>query len=245
MLSHKVQGDGPPLLLIHGWGVTYNLWQNLEPYLKAYFKLIMIELPGMGGSSPADPGRPYYEACAAAIEELRRALDIERWAVLSYSTGTRAAEAYIRRDAPHVERGAFLCPAYLSAGRSLGLRILVQLDRRWPRKGDWIISDWRLYNLVVLLCFNGRRHPLAVDWTDEIATQPLIGLKTSLREFPHMGRRPFELPGLPTLFVWGSDDNIVTRPRHPRANDRIIPAAHSAPMLAAPAVAEAVLPFLR
>jgi pimeloyl-ACP methyl ester carboxylesterase len=245
MISYRIAGSGPPLLLIHGWGVTHNIWHNLELFLKDDFKLILIELPGMGRSCAARPDGPYYDSCAAAIEDLRRALGIEHWAVLSYSAGTRVAEAYLRREPAHVSRGVFLCPACLSRGRALGLRCLVELDRRWPRLGDWLLSGWRLKSLIVLLGFNGRRHPYAMDWAAEISAQPLAGLKAALGELSSLGRRPFQIRRVSALYVWGRQDRLVTRPRRLRANDRVIPASHSAPLLAAPEVLDAILPFLQ
>src|SRR5437762_9418345 len=95
MLQYRLEGSGQPLLLIHGWGVTYTIWQDLAPLLTPHFELIMIELPGVGGSPQPDPGVPYYPACAEAIEELREALAIDQWTILAYSTGTRVAETYI------------------------------------------------------------------------------------------------------------------------------------------------------
>src|SRR5262249_40362492 len=47
-----------------------------------------------------------------------------------------------------------------------------------------------------------------------------------------------------TLFVWGSRDAITAKPRRLHPNDILIPANHSAPVLAATEVAAAVLPFL-
>ncbi|MBO0792168.1 MAG: alpha/beta fold hydrolase, partial [Ktedonobacteraceae bacterium] len=84
MLHCRLEGSGPPLLLIHGWGVTYAIWQNLTPLLKSHFQLIMIELPGIGNSPRADAQQPYYQACADAIEEVRQSLGIEQWMVLAY-----------------------------------------------------------------------------------------------------------------------------------------------------------------
>src|SRR5258708_2861198 len=95
MLAYRVEGKGAPLLLIHGWGVTYNIWRYLAPLLSPHFQLIMVELPWVGASEDIMPDRPYYEYCADALEEVRQALGIERWGILAYSTGTRAGEAYV------------------------------------------------------------------------------------------------------------------------------------------------------
>jgi pimeloyl-ACP methyl ester carboxylesterase len=224
--------------------VTYAIWQNLAPLLSPHFQLIMIELPGIGGSPEVDPKRPYYPACAEAIEEMRQALGIEQWSILAYSSGTRAAEAYVQRYPCSVTRAIFLCPVYLTELCSLGLRLL---DTAHPPQTltNWLLSDWRLYGLVLALGFNGQRHDYTDVWKNEIELQPVAILTRMLCELPGKGRAPFELPAVPTLFIWGSRDALTARPRRLRPNDIVIPANHSAPMLAAQHVAEAVIPFLR
>lgn len=243
MLRYRLEGSGViPLLLIHGWGVTFSIWQNLAPFLTSHFRLIMIELPGIGSSPEADPQKPYYESCAEAIDEVRCALGIEQWSLLAYSSGTRAAEAYVRRYPQTVIRAVFLCPTYLQEIWSFFLRLL---DTPHPQTfNEWILSDWRLYNLICSLGFNGHRHDYTYIWQNEIELQPVDILIRSLREMPGKGRAPFDLPPVPTLFVWGRRDALTAKPRRLRPNDILIPADHSAPMLAADEVANAVLPFL-
>jgi pimeloyl-ACP methyl ester carboxylesterase len=228
--------------LIHGWGVTYAIWQNLAPLLTPYFRLIMIELPGIGGSPEADPQKPYYESCAEAINEVRNALGIEQWSLLAYSTGTRAAEAYVRRYPQTVTRVVFLCPVYLQEIWALCLRLLDAPHAKTLH--EWILSDWRLYNAICALGFNWHRHDYTHSWQNEIELQPVDSLIRSLAEMPGKGRAPFDVPAVPTLFVWGSHDAVTAKPRRLRPHDILIPANHSAPVLAAAEVAAAVLPFL-
>jgi pimeloyl-ACP methyl ester carboxylesterase len=243
MLHYRLEGSGPPILLIHGWGVTYTIWQNLVPLLKPHFQLVMIELPGTGGSPEVDLRQPYYPACAEAIEEVRLVLGIEQWAVLAYSSGTRAAEAYIQRYPEHITHTVFLCPIYLNEICSLGVRFLITTHASQTFT-SWLLSDWRLYSLVVALGFNGCRHDYTHMWKREIELQPLDTLVRSLCELPGQGRAPFNLPTVPTLFIWGSRDALTIHPLRLRANDIVIRANHSAPMLAAHDIAEAVIPFL-
>jgi pimeloyl-ACP methyl ester carboxylesterase len=243
MLRYRLEGCGAtPLLLIHGWGVTFAIWQNLAPLLTSSFRLIMIELPGIGGSPESDPKKPYYESCAEAIDEIRVALGIEQWLVLAYSSGTRAAEAYVRRYPQTIIRAVLLCPIYLQEIWSFFLHLL---DSPHPETiNTWIFSDWRLHNLIRGLGFNWQRHDYTYTWKNEIELQPIDILIRSLCEIPGKGRAPFDLPAVPTLFVWGRKDALTATPRHLRPNDILIPANHSAPMLAAEEVAQAVLPFL-
>ncbi len=242
MLRYRLEGSGPPLLLIHGWGVTYTIWQNLAPLLSPHFRLIMVELPGLGGSPQVSTGQPYYSACAEALEELRHALGIEQWAVLAYSTGTRAAEAYMQRDAQAITHAIFLCPTYVQEIWSLLIGVL---DTTHPvLLTQWFLSDWRLLSLVRAFGFNGKRHDYSYLWANEIRLQSVDTLVRSLCEMPGRGRAPFKIPRVPTLFIWGARDVLIAPPRPLGPNDVVIPANHSAPMLAAPYVAEVVIPFL-
>ena len=242
MLRYRLEGSGRPLLLIHGWGVTYAIWQNLAPLLKTYFQLVMIELPGIGNSPLVSTTLPYYQACAEAIEEVRRELQVEQWAVLSYSSGTRAAEAYVQCYPQSVSHAMFLCPTYIFEIWALFVRLLSTRHPLIIRQ--WIFSNWRLYHLVRTLGFNGQRHQYTRVWTREIALQPLDVLVRSLCEMPGRGRAPFVVPSMPTLFIWGDSDALIARPKQPGPLDVVIPANHSAPMLAASYVAAVVIPFL-
>lgn len=41
--------DGPPLILVHGSGMSASTWAPLMPYLQAH-RLIAFDLPGFGTS---------------------------------------------------------------------------------------------------------------------------------------------------------------------------------------------------
>ena len=243
MLRYRLEGKGAPLLLIHGWGVTYSIWQNLAPLLRIHYQLIMIELPGIGGSPEVALEQPYYQASAEAIEELRQSLGIEAWSILAYSSGTRVAEAYVQRYPHNVARMIFLCPVYLNEWYALWLRIL-ETAHPSSSLANWIFSDWRLYGLILALCFNGRHYNYTRKWRNEIELQSMETLVRTLCELPDKGRAPFELPAVPTLFIWGKRDTLIHCPRRPRPNDIVLPTNHGAPILAAPKIAEAVIPFL-
>ena len=46
-------GDGPPVVLVHGSGMSGSTWAPLMPYLPAN-RLIAVDLPGFGLSDPFD-----------------------------------------------------------------------------------------------------------------------------------------------------------------------------------------------
>lgn len=43
-------GQGPDLVLLHGWGLNGGVWQGIAPQLAARFRLHLVDLPGVGHS---------------------------------------------------------------------------------------------------------------------------------------------------------------------------------------------------
>lgn len=243
MLNHKVEGAGHPLLLIHGFGISFHIWEELSPLLRNRFTLIQIELPGIGSSPPPLQGQSYLAAAVAGIEQVRVRLGIDRWHVLSYSSGTRVGEQYLNCHPDHIDRAVFVCPIQLSPWKAVSLRLAIRLDRLVPRTGTWVLSGSRLHHLIDLLGFNSRKNERSLRWFTEIGSQPVEILKETLRSMPGGGARPFTIPARRALFIWADEDRIVDAPPL-SAHDRVIHADHSAVQTAAPGVAGLIVPFL-
>src|SRR5690242_5333072 len=55
----RVGGNGPPLMLLHGFSSTHVMWHKVAPRLADKFTLIIADLPGYGWSDmPAAAGSP-------------------------------------------------------------------------------------------------------------------------------------------------------------------------------------------
>ncbi|HET8913201.1 MAG TPA: alpha/beta hydrolase [Ktedonobacteraceae bacterium] len=235
-------------MLIHGWGLSYTIWQKLVPLLEPHFQLILVELPGMGNTELRAANKPYYETCAEALEELRLSLGIEQWAILSYSIGTRTSEIYLRDYPERVTRALFLCPNFLLKSWQICLHIVNWLNLKNVQLANWFFSDWRLFGILQFLAFNFRKTDDARLWMDEIELQSLENLKNMLLELPDKGRSPFNLPEtsqVPTLFVWGLQDLLTARPFRPRPNDVFIPGNHAAPLYVPESIASIAVAFFQ
>jgi 2-hydroxy-6-oxonona-2,4-dienedioate hydrolase len=80
-------GDGPPLVLVHGSGMSASTWAPLMPHLGAY-RLIACDLPGFGLSDPFDyRGRALREHAVAQLTSLLDALALERVPIVGTSLG--------------------------------------------------------------------------------------------------------------------------------------------------------------
>jgi pimeloyl-ACP methyl ester carboxylesterase len=67
-LAHVRRGSGPPLVLIHGIGSQWQMWQPVLDRVGREREVVAVDLPGFGDSPPL-PGRPTVEALGDAVAE--------------------------------------------------------------------------------------------------------------------------------------------------------------------------------
>ncbi len=54
-LHIETMGQGPDLVLLHGWGMHGGVWRGVCNALASHFRLHLTDLPGMGHSPPCEP----------------------------------------------------------------------------------------------------------------------------------------------------------------------------------------------
>src|SRR5215217_4269325 len=88
-------GDGPPILLLHGYPQTHVCWHRVAPRLAERFTVICTDLRGCGDSSkPAgDAEHVSYSKRTMAQDqvEVMQALGFPRFALVGHDRGARVA----------------------------------------------------------------------------------------------------------------------------------------------------------
>jgi haloacetate dehalogenase len=107
-----VAGDGPPVLLLHGFPQTHYCWHRVAPALTAQNSIVVCDLKGYGDSRSA-PGGPLGEGYsnrerAAELVQLMARLGFERFAVVGHDRGGRVAYRMALDHPDVVERLAVL-----------------------------------------------------------------------------------------------------------------------------------------
>jgi pimeloyl-[acyl-carrier protein] methyl ester esterase len=110
----EVLGSGPPLVMLHGWGLHSGVWAPLEELLAGHFQLLLVDLPGHG-RSPA----PAPDAGLGQLAESVAAVAPPGAAWLGWSLGGQVALA-----------------AAL-AGHDIGQLVLVATTPRFVAGPDW------------------------------------------------------------------------------------------------------------
>jgi len=81
-----IGGDGPPLLLVHGWPENWYAWRRLMPGLARDFEVIAVDQRGIGLSDKPEGG---YDTGTLArdLVALMDALGHQRFAMVGHDTG--------------------------------------------------------------------------------------------------------------------------------------------------------------
>ncbi|MEM6381705.1 MAG: alpha/beta hydrolase [Pseudomonadota bacterium] len=109
-IAYVAGGNGPPLLLLHGYPQTRAMWSELAGTLAQSFTVIAADLRGYGASSKPEPnqdGAPYsFRDMAADMLSLMSALGHQRFHLTAHDRGARVGHR-LALDAP--ERLISLC----------------------------------------------------------------------------------------------------------------------------------------
>jgi pimeloyl-[acyl-carrier protein] methyl ester esterase len=85
----EVNGNGPDLVLLHGWGLNVRVWDGLVDELRDRFRMIAVDLPGHG-RSPWSPGRNTPAEQAWLLHSTLAPLS-NRYSLLGWSLGGQIA----------------------------------------------------------------------------------------------------------------------------------------------------------
>ena len=120
--KYAVEGNGPPIIFVHGIGASRHAWDAIIPHLRERYTCISYDLRGHG-VSPAPPPPYTLDQMVADLNRLQTKLNIERAHVIGHSLGGMIGPAYARRWPERVHTLGLLSTA---AARSVDDRAKVE-----------------------------------------------------------------------------------------------------------------------
>jgi len=106
-LHYLTAGEGPAVLLLHGYAETSRMWRPLIPKLAEKFTVIAPDLPGIGDSSiPSD--KIDMISSAERIHSLMRSLGVGKARVVGHDIGLMVAYAYAAKFPDETEKLALM-----------------------------------------------------------------------------------------------------------------------------------------
>ena len=99
-LFYTVEGEGLPVILMHGWGCNHSTLKSIEAQLIPGFKVYNVDFPGFGSSD--EPTSVWgVEEYTSLIEEFARQEHIESPILLGHSFGGRVGILFASRNKVH------------------------------------------------------------------------------------------------------------------------------------------------
>jgi pimeloyl-ACP methyl ester carboxylesterase len=102
-LHAVIGGDGPPLLLVHGWPGSWYYWRLVMPALARDFEVIAVDQRGVGLSDKPEDGYD-TRTLAGDLVALMEVLGLQRFALVGVDTGMLISYAVAADHPDRVDR---------------------------------------------------------------------------------------------------------------------------------------------
>ena len=234
-LNHYRAGAGEPLVLLHGIGSHWQMWEPVLPMLSARHDVIAVDLPGFGDSPMPPPGTPpgVNSLCDLVLGFLEQ-LGVERPHMAGNSLGAIMTLEFVRRGRARTVCGlsplGFFNPAETFLVRGM-LWSIVRLTRVAAPYADALTSRPGQRKLLMSLFM---AHPERVPPAEAAATIRAMAdapwFDDTLRTISPWVRDPAPDPAVPVTIGWGEKDHLLSPSQGKRAVEEI-PSAKLVPLI--------------
>lgn len=112
VINLRIGGEGPPLLLLHGYPQSHVMWHKVAPRLARDFTVIAPDLRGYGdsGKPESDPKHEVYSKRATANDQVKlmEALGFAKFKVAGHDRGARVTHRLCLDHPERVERACIM-----------------------------------------------------------------------------------------------------------------------------------------
>jgi pimeloyl-ACP methyl ester carboxylesterase len=228
-VRYRAEGEGPAVVLIHGYGASSDAWLGVMPKLAALgLRVVAVDLKGFGWTSRPD-GDYSPAAQAALVWRVLDRLKIVDAAIVGHSWGSSVALAMAESQPARVRRVA-LYDAYVYDDQ-------VPSFFRWAQKtglGEVLFGLYyreRIEDRAPLAYFDARWiTQKRVRWVEnELARPGTVAAALATARGHHFEALHQQLASVtkPVLLMWGEQDQVTPlrfgqRLSHELANARLV-----------------------
>lgn len=207
-IEYLDEGEGYPVLLLHGWGASFDTYRGVINTLKDRHRVIALNFPGCGNSDTMENPWTLDDYCDLVLKFIKTS-NIENPIMFGHSHGGRVTMKMVAEG--------MVSPPKIVLFDSAGLIPKKTFRQKWRAKSFKIIK--RILTLPVIKSFSGgllekaRRHYGSADYNAAplVLRQTMVSLvNTDLRDIIHK-------ISCPTLLIWGENDTAT-----PLADAKII-----------------------
>jgi len=203
-------GDGPTLVLLHGFAANKEVWLQTAKLLTPHFHLIIPDLPGWGESSRVADASYNIDAQAARLDGFVQTLQLQRFVLAGHSMGGAIAGAYASEHPEHV--------AELALIDAFGLKATPNAFEREAKAGrdPFVFDDRAGFDRAIALAFEkppvvpGRFVDVLIkrNQQDHAFIERTFNELRQPSQYLSVQNRLGQL-GMPVLGLWCHDDRIT------------------------------------
>lgn len=159
------EGEGEPLLLVHGVGLRLEAWEAQIAALSAGHRVIALDMPGHGGSAPLAAGArlPDFVAWLARVLD---DLGIERANLAGHSMGALIAGGMVAEHPDRIARVGLLCGVHRRTPEAAAAVVArAEALRRGERDSAGPLARWFGDGS------DDPAYPLVREWLETVGTE--------------------------------------------------------------------------
>ncbi len=211
ILNYYVEGQGPTVVLLHGFLENYHVWDDFIRHLASHFSVLAIDLPGFGKSAvySENHGMPFM---AEAVKYIMDCEKISRAFLIGHSMGGYVSLAFAKLF-PESLKGLVLFHSQAAGDEAQG-------KKNRSRTIEVVKKDHKIFiSQFIPLLFAESNVPV---FKDKIAHLRNESLKTSaegvIASLAGMRNRDDNLQlleniNVPVFFVIGKQDSRIPLPK--------------------------------
>ena len=205
-----IEGEGEPVLLLHGFPDSNYLWRDVIPLLvKAGYKVIAPDQRGFG-QSDAPEGKENYdmELIAKDAVAVLDALNIDKAKLVAHDWGAMIgwllAGTYPERFESYIALSVGHPKAYASAGfeqKKKGWYVLF-FQLGGIAESVFMADDWSIFKKTV------NNHPEVDHWIDDLSRPGRLsaGMDWYRANLSKLWKADFPRVTIPVFGIWSTDD---------------------------------------
>ncbi len=188
-INYEVYGQGPRLILLHGWGADLHSFDLIIPHLSPHLQIFLLDLPGFGLSSKLSYafGTKDY---VRVVEEFLKALAIDDFCLLGHSFGGAISLSLAAQN--EAVRKLILVDSAGIRIRSLRTKIKIQLYKIFKKA---IPKSKETFIQKILASEDYRNAGELRSTLIKVVNEDLGPLLPQIKT--------------PTLIVWGKNDTVT------------------------------------
>lgn len=199
-IEYTEQGNGIPVLLLHGWGSTFDVYKGIIASLQNRCRLVAVNFPGCGNSDTMEKPWNLEDYCNFVLKFME-VVNLENPILIGHSHGGRVILKMAAEGMVNPPKIVLLDAAGLIPKKTFKQKFRAKSFKTIKK----VLTLPVIENYSEGLLEKARRHYGSADYNaaPEVLRKTLVSLvNTDLRDIIHNIK-------CPTLLIWGDKDTAT------------------------------------